>query len=151
MFLDLLNTFFATIIAIIVAIVAALQWRTNHNRLVLELFEKRAQVLADIESASNLVMRDGSVLKNSALQDLHRATAAARFLFGQEVLDRLEVLRKHFLALYAARSDYGDNETPERKRARQRAGSDAVEFTAAFYDELRQLIAPYMKMDHKVR
>jgi hypothetical protein len=84
-----------TIVAIIAAGIAGLfgyrQWRTAHDKVVLDLFDRRSSVFVDVYDGIGAVLaytEDGEI--RSAFRKFHEAREKARFLFGPEVLQWIE-------------------------------------------------------------
>jgi hypothetical protein len=86
------QNFALVLVAAIAALIAYLQWVTAHQKIVLELFDKRLEAFRGIQTAIVPIMRNGA-----ATQEEFFAFAAAvercRFLFGDDVHQYLADLR----------------------------------------------------------
>jgi hypothetical protein len=67
------------------AVIGFMQWRTAHQRSVLDLFEKRFEVYSSIREIVGEVIREGSV-PNLRAFNFARAAEKAQFLFGSEAV-----------------------------------------------------------------
>ena len=89
----------AAVIGFIGLGIAYFQWRTAHQRVVMDLFEKRVTVVQEIEdSLRDAVNTTGEDL-NAAFWRFVLAERRARFLFGADVHTALDGLRSEFAAL----------------------------------------------------
>jgi hypothetical protein len=118
-----------TVIAVIGVIIAGFgagiayfQWRTAHQRVVLDLFDRRVAVFRDIEEAAKAALNElGRAQLEPAFWSYVRAEANARFLFGEEVIVALSNLRRDFanvMAFSEIRPDHPEfQEMTDRKYA----------------------------------
>jgi hypothetical protein len=80
-------------IAVLAAVIGFMQWRTAHQRAVLDLFEKRYELYSAVRSVITEVLTQGRA--DHKLQfDYLRAIERAHFLFGPEVTAYLDSLYK---------------------------------------------------------
>src|SRR4051794_6031327 len=72
------------VIAVLAIVIGVMQWRTAHQRAVLDLFDKRWTVLNELRDAIFTMMQEGRASRESRrLYGIARDRAA--FLFGPEV------------------------------------------------------------------
>src|SRR5262245_57090208 len=71
-------------IAALGALIAYFQWRTAHQRIVLDMFDRRLQVFETAAEACGSIISSGKPSMD-ALRKLHQARGNARFLFGDDV------------------------------------------------------------------
>jgi protein-disulfide isomerase-like protein with CxxC motif len=133
-------------IAILAAVIGFMQWRTAHQRSVLDLFEKRFDVYIEIRAVIAQVLTHGTVADQQSL-DFLRAIDKAQFLFGPEVTAYLNsvyrLLVDHGLAesmMKAGGADY--QKAVEKKYA-------AFREISQFYVRSLPLVQPYMRMHQK--
>src|SRR4051812_12439757 len=90
-------------VALLAIVIGVMQWRTAHQRAVLDLFDKRWTVLTDLRAAVGQIVREAKVTPESESMRLY-ATARdqAAFLFGPKVTDYLESINKAMGRLYVA-------------------------------------------------
>lgn len=82
------------VIALFVALISYMQWRTNRQKLVLDLFEKRFQVFLDFRRVASEAIHLGELKDKGAMNEI---IARGRFLFGPDVMKRLQEM--HSLAI----------------------------------------------------
>lgn len=87
--MQILSALLVPAIAIGVGGIAFLQWRTNHNRLKLELFDRRLTYYESARRFISLVLLHGAV-GDTELTDFRRSQDGCIFLFNKEVADYLE-------------------------------------------------------------
>src|SRR6266699_4882257 len=139
------------VIAAIALSIAYFQWVTAHQRIVLDLFEKRTQLFNSIELVIGQVLTDGET-SHDTLQAFLQAEADARFLFGDDVLRELASLRSDLTVLNeytkAAIDDPNlqerENIFRERWDILRRLGDD-------WQGRLARSFEPYMRLSHKQR
>jgi hypothetical protein len=134
---------FATAVGVIVAGFAAgiayFQWRTAHQRVVLDLFDRRFGVLQRVEDAA----RDMVAPRNleEAFFKFVLAEREARFLFGEDVVASLSELRGHMAAVTAF---HGVAQHNDQFHA-------AMQEIAIFLStKVTPLFAPYLRLDQKM-
>jgi hypothetical protein len=72
------------IVALMVAVIAFLQWRTAHQHVVLQLFERRAAMIDELLRIVAEIRSQGKV-SNEDSDRFNRASKGTGFLFGPEV------------------------------------------------------------------
>ena len=71
-------------VAILGVLIAYFQWRTAHQRVVLDLFDRRLRIFELAGNACASIISSGKDTVE-ALRQLHEAKGNARFLFGDDV------------------------------------------------------------------
>lgn len=143
-YLQALATPAVTLLAIVIAV---LQWRTAHQRAVLDLFDRRMQVYEAISAAVSEIMREGTATMN-ALISFDRGAVRVPFLFGNEVHLFLQETRKRMVALRFAEERTKTDDDLLRGRAADMAAKHMMELTG-FYVEFASLVRPYVRMHQK--
>jgi hypothetical protein len=102
------------IIAALALFIAYFQWVTAHQRIVLDLFEKRLRLFNSIELVIAQVLRDAETSPET-LRTFLQAEADARFLFGDDVQEELRLLGYdlEFLQTYS-KAVIDDPDLPDR-------------------------------------
>ena len=118
-----------TAILIVGAIISYFQWRTAQQKVALDLFDSRYEIYEDLRKIVTEFM--GNLEFNNELQRSYLyAQNRARFYFGAEVEDYLEMLRidmmrGHYFDRFADRQAVNVNEQVAR-----------LDRIAAFYNEI---------------
>lgn len=130
------------VIAALAIVIGVMQWRTAHQRAVLDLFDKRWTVLTELRAAVATILQEGRAsIESTRLYATARDRAA--FLFGPEVTEYLESIYKAIGRLYVAgRANPGDEEAIKQK-------STARVEISEFYERSNELVTPYMRMHQK--
>lgn len=139
-----MNAWATTIISGLVLVVAFMQWRTAHQKVMLDLFDRRLEVYRQVWEAVGSVLRSGRADNESQLA-LMQAADKAMFLFGSDVSDYLKDLSDTLHKLEWANQQIQDEPTPAVSDRR------AMLFrkVTRFYEEGAQAFHPYMRMDQK--
>ncbi|RAX40754.1 hypothetical protein [Rhizobium tropici] len=132
-------------IAIAVGAIGFLQWRTAHQKVVLELFDKRLAILTTARSAAITVLKTKNF--DEARPYAVDAAIRSRFLFGKDIVAMLWEFQGD---VYRATNE-GDMferlKHPEQSAAQRR--TLAIEAARKILSELNSAAEPYMKMDQK--
>ena len=131
-------------IALLAIVIAILQWRTAHQKVVLDLFERRMKVYSEIRAVIASIVASGK-LPNERHFEYLQAADGAKFLFGPKVNDYLTELNTTLGYFHEADETYGDMQGQERSEAieRRRKYFDKIQ---AFYKEFDPLAEPYLGM-----
>jgi hypothetical protein len=136
----------AIIVSIVVAVVQYAQWRTANQKVVIDLFDRRLKVYDQLADGISTVMREDEV-NNQAFHEFMIGQADATFLFGDDVQDYLQELRKYFAWLMSITNEVIDK-SPKRAELID-TKSKCISEIVAFYDRAPGLFAPYMKLTQK--
>jgi hypothetical protein len=142
--------FFATIlIAAAAAFIGYRQWQTAHERIVLDLFERRMKIYDETASLIADVMRTGRVTRQHC-EEFAGTIFHMSFLFG----DDLDVYCKSVLStLQRLERDQGaisqDNPSFDRTKLIDREDSD-MELIRRFPKRFHDLITPYVRLEQRV-
>jgi len=146
--------FIATIfIALFAANITYRQWATAHERVVLDLFERRMTVYENVRKVIAEVTRDGTADGETVL---HYVQAADRLglLFGMEVLSYSDETRERIVRLAyhntmvkggAAGQRVNDHDVHAEKAAQ------LLKALGEFHDDFSVLVMPYVRITKKLR
>lgn len=144
----------ATIIGFCVAVVAFLQWRTAHAKLMVDLFDKRLEIYETVIEAVTLSNSDDGSGKQAteATYKLYRARSGATFLFGKliaeninEIVTSLNVERRNERRLRS--QNISEDDRNRFAEEAEKAGNLKDRLTRQF----QQACIPYMLFEHKSR
>lgn len=127
-------------IALLAIVIGMMQWRTAHQRAVLDLFDKRWTVLSELRAAVRTVTQENNTVSRETRQVFAAARARAAFLFGPEVTEYLTTILDAMgrLGRWEARTD-------AEKTIKQQAITEISEF----HERSNKLVTPYMRMHQK--
>ena len=87
-------TILTALIAVIAVYIAWHQWKTNRNKLKLDIFDRRFAIYKKVEKAINLINSESN--PDGILDDLrtfyHSTFVEAYFLFGEEIQDYISMI-----------------------------------------------------------
>jgi hypothetical protein len=135
-------------IASLVAWIAWGQSRTAQDKLALDLFERRASVLAKVQQATHLIMGPGYPVDREPFLLLHQARAEAQFLFDHEVGSHIGQLIVAIMKLGLSHTMIADK---DRSQDWHTMNGDNLLIVEAGVRTMTELMAPYMQFTHKVR
>jgi hypothetical protein len=132
-------------IGIFAGLIAYMQWRTAHQKVMLDLFDKRLRVYNLVGEAVRSVITSGE-MKRSASATLGEAMEVATFLYGNDIHDYIEKLWRTFSRLNTL------NRALEQNAGQQAADErmEAFKTINDFYVEAPQLFGRYLRMDQRI-
>jgi hypothetical protein len=117
-------TFF---LSVAVGIVAWLQWRLAHNKLRLDLFDRRWEIYKATSNFVDAIVNDPARNVDSHLNAFNTGTSNAEFLFGSDVLNYIQQVRTRAVGMRTARVLYESQpDGEERTRNVQRYEADLL-------------------------
>jgi hypothetical protein len=124
------------------------QRRATEMRLVLDLFDRRWEVIQGLRSAIAVMVTKG-VIYGDPYWEYLSASQRAALLFGPEVTDYLETLRLAMVRHESQKDAVRSDDDAVRGRAAD-IQADAFTVISDFYKNFDPLITPYMKMHQKL-
>jgi hypothetical protein len=142
------QTWVLALIAAIAALIAYLQWITAHQKIVLELFDKRFDAFQKVVSALTPVYVHASITQEQFFEFV-RAMERCRFLFGDEIYEFLAELKKD-LSFLLAFTDEAIDRSPQRHEFIKK--KTAILIRIADFDKIAvPKFMPYMRLDQKMK
>lgn len=142
-----MNAWTTTIISSLVLLVAFLQWRTAHQKVLLDLFDRRIALFNQIMETQRRVMREADGLAGHDIDHLHDLRAKANFLFGSEIMDALKTWHEALIDLTVSadviRMGAGSRSEHQLQIAQ------ALKTVRPFRETFPLIFSPYMRMDQK--
>ncbi len=142
--IQLLQALLTPAVAIAVGGVAFMQWRTAHNKSVLDLFDKRIEVYASAKNAVGMVLTQGKCSPDSE-KKIMDAIDRSTFLFGTEVKFYLMSIWTEFIRLNSLNEEIKSGVVSSAKKRVETFG-----MIQRFYRDAPDVFGPYMRMDHKI-
>ena len=127
-YLQIMSALATPSIALLAAAIGIMQWRTNRQKLVLDLFEKRFQVFLDVRRVASEAIQIGKLNHSGFLNEV---IARARFIFGDDIYQKLIQMHAE-----ATRLEMGQVQA-------------AIKINDLF-DEMTPLLIPYLGMKQKL-
>ncbi|MCD1267223.1 hypothetical protein B5M44_26210 [Shinella sumterensis] len=145
--IQVLQALLTPAIAIAVGVIALMQWRTAHQKVVLDLFDRRLAVLNEVEEVINHALSTtGNLVGVNAAMRLYDCEAKALFLFGSEIVDVIGKIRKELLVYHKPKTKMTSTEQLEL------IGEPDQAFfrIAGLQQNLANAVLPFMRMHSKV-
>lgn len=137
-----------TIISGLVLVVAFMQWRTAHQKVMLDLFDRRLNVYNRVQEYHRQIMSNGVRQNVVDVSGFHDVRNEAYFLFGNDITALLGKFHEEIinLGMYAALA--ADIESEDRK---QNIGMayDHLKRAFAIAERFDAEFGAYMRMDQK--
>lgn len=142
-----LQAFSTPLIALMVAWIAFLQWRTAHQRVFLDLFDRRMTVIDELRKIVAEILQKNKVQTGDSEQFL-RATKGADFLFRADVKSYLDRIYKVMVDLDTYEAELKPLKGNERHALVQKMRPLRNELSA-FFRTLNELVVSYVQMPQK--
>ena len=147
LWVEYLQALLTPVIAALAVVIGVAQWRTNHMRAVLDLFERRMTIHDKISDVVREVLITGKV-RETVAQDFWVASARADQLFGPEVRKYLNAIFKKFADLAVAQHAQ-DHGSPEERVDAAKKRMDRFNELNKFFVDFPALVRPYVKLHQK--
>lgn len=135
-------------VGMVVAVIAYRQWRTAHEKVILDLFDRRMTIHEAFRDAmTDYLSSDGNLVGSKIRFRLQRIWSEARFLFGKEVPEfirdiNLSTARRETLVRKISDREVQEKTDEAEYMALEKKLSEAsLNFSA--------LLHPYMLMDQR--
>jgi hypothetical protein len=96
--LDILTSLLTPIIAGVVAYIAYQQHKTNRDKLMLDLYDRRLKVFEGLQVLLSVIFREGKCTDQERYEFL-RATVEGSFLFDKDIANYLDTIHENTLKL----------------------------------------------------
>ncbi|MBB4347267.1 MULTISPECIES: hypothetical protein [Rhizobiaceae] len=144
-----MNAWATTIISGLVLTVAFMQWRTAHQKVMLDLFDRRWSVYKSVEAFLHAALSKGVHLDTLLIASFHRTRGEAQFLFGPDVHQLLGQIHAAAINMSTHALSFDGLEVgPERQHHVSEAHRE-LRSLLQMSQELENSFAPYMHMDQK--
>lgn len=143
-----LQALLTPVIAFAVGIIAYMQWKTAHEKVMLDLFERRLRVVERVREFQGLMEQKGLRQDMIDLVKFHQVRHDAQFLFGPEVVDYLRKLHETAIDMSSNAASAESDDREERRESISNAMSK-LKVIIRMSAELTDLCAPYLQMDQK--
>jgi hypothetical protein len=149
LYVQYLTAFSTPLIALMVAMIALAQWRTAHQRMVLDLFERRMKLIDEVSRIAATVLIEGT-LNYKDIDGFLRATRGDKFLFGPKVTTYLQQTYKDLIDLQLCETQLPNAQGKERDTFNKNYLVLRGKLTE-FHSKFHELVAPYVAMRQKLR
>ena len=139
----------AAVTAIFLALVAFLQWRTAHQKAVLDLFERRHSIYETVRKGVGMMIRNSNGFDQACEAEFAQAMGRAYFFFGDDVVGYLEQLWKAITDVREADTVLRDRSAHAALGATAEKSRKAMNRITAFYTEGRPLWVRFKPMQSR--
>jgi hypothetical protein len=135
------------LLGMVAGYIAYRQWRTAHQRVILDLFDKRSAIYYEARDIIAEVMRNASAPTPTYIRYL-QVIDKAQFLFGPEVDESFRSFYVAMLDLHLAESQLKAKIENHEKASEREA--NALEKLSQFHTETLPLIRPYLDLHQRM-
>jgi len=150
--IQILQALLTPTIAVAVGVIGFLQWRTAHQKVVLDLFDRRLAVVNEINDSVNYALSEnGNLVSINAAMRLYDCEAKSLFLFGSDVVTLIGQIREDILLFHRLKFELdraGSRTATEANDINEKCGK-AFFLIAEHQKEFVQRILPFMRMHTK--
>jgi chromosome segregation ATPase len=152
------------LVAMFVALVAYLQWRTNQQKFILDLFERRMAIYNELRAAVQSLSWTARASDENA-RKLLNALERARFIFGRDIRSYIKNLATDYSTLHILQKEIEENREEYKALRLQCADTTAIdarhkelilkgcamsERIQSFLSQGSERFAPYVTLDQKI-
>jgi len=148
-YVQYLSAISTPIIALMVAMIAFAQWRTARQRMILDLFQRRMDLIDLVSRVASTIVIEGA-LRIEEVDGFLRATRGDKFLFGPKVTTYLSETYKRLVDLHATENVMARAQGEERKQLSEKYLAIRNE-VIRFHETFHTLVVPYVRMNQKLR
>lgn len=140
------------VIAAIAVYIAWQQWKLSHDKVALDLYDRRYKAYENLRETLGIIMRSGTATDEEMLNFVRKASESD-FLFERDVLDYHEKFYKNGIRLSYLRKvydrgirgevpNYDNNKVVDEEAA-------LIEWFSAQYGESKKLYGTYLKIGRR--
>ncbi|MDP3119648.1 MAG: hypothetical protein Q8N01_04465 [Sulfuricurvum sp.] len=119
------------------------QYKINHYKIQLDLYEKRYKVVQGYKSAIASLVKHGNLTQDE-LRDFIISTKEATYLFDKNIIMHLDEVYKKFLDIQFYKTELKENSELEQSQRSEYANNSA-EILKYFYKLLKETDEKYFK------
>ncbi len=140
--------FIALVAAFIAGAIAYRQWKTAHDKLRLDLFEKRYAVYSELRSVLATTLQQGTISYEEVMT-FYRNFRGAEFLFGDEIEKYLEQIKDSLIKVsYLVEQISGDQNLPNREAQINEAYQIKASLEKELMSTARSKFKKYLSFGH---
>ncbi len=140
--IQILQALLTPTIGIAVVVVGFLQWRTAHQKVVLDLFERRLAIIDAARNAAKKIVFDQEPDYEDAVEIATDAAIRSRFLFGSDIVKLIVEFRGDVHRATESGSIFETTSDIDRIMIAKNAAR-------AVLKQINTLAEPYMRMDQR--
>jgi hypothetical protein len=145
---QLLAALLTPTIALLGAYIAWQQWRTNRNKLKLELFDRRYRIYEAAQTLIGRVLALGKASHEQTFEFLSQVKGA-KFMFNEKVQRYLEDdLYRKAERLLALSSDFESLDGTDERKANLEKQREVKDWFKEQYENLDTWFSPYLHLAH---
>ncbi len=145
--IQLLQALLTPVVAILAVTIAFFQWRTGHQKMVIDLFDRRMKIYTDCRDVLRPIVSSPSATTDQNGIDFIRASADAEFLFGEKVVEYLEKVEQAIFDLATSEAELKGHLSDQDRKDFVARSRTAIDIITSFYKkEFRFRLAPYMRL-----
>jgi hypothetical protein len=147
----LLQGLLTPVVAILALIIAFFQWRAGHQKMVIDLFDRRMKIYSDCRNVLRpIVGSPNSTTVQNGIEFIG-ASADAEFLFGDEVVSHIEKVTQAIFDLAESEAELKGGLSDQDRKDFVTKSRAATETIASFYKkEFRSRVRPYMRLTQRL-
>ncbi len=137
------------VVVIITVFIAYQQWKTNQQKLRLDIFDRRLKVYGEVKKILELISRDANVSREE-LSKFRNAVSEADFLFEKEIPLYINEIYERGLSLRRLNQKYKDyTQTPpdgyDHKKVCDEMNGD-IEWLAYQFESVEEKFKKYLQI-----
>lgn len=148
--IETLSALLTPTIAAVAIVIAFMQWRTAHQKVVLDLFDRRLGIYDGVINAVEVYFADTDD-RADAVAKLYLLGLRSQFLFGQDVVDAIESVRTDISRHSEfGRKMRGRNLNERANSVLRKEWSEISARLVGAHERFAAVCSPYLRMDQKI-
>lgn len=135
------------VIAAVMAIFAWRQSQTSRDQLRFQLFDKRISIYHDLVDQMRLIVQLGDC-SDESLVNMNSLIKRSAFLFGDDVLDHMEVQTSKALGIHIINKELETEQEHEKRSNLARRHTEIVRWFHDDLGEINKLFEVYLSFSH---
>jgi hypothetical protein len=133
-----------------VGLIGFFQWRTAHQKLVVDLFERRMKIYAQSKYLLRKLLANPSHAPNDTAFEFQNTVAEAEWLFGDDMRALLDQAEKAFFDVATYEAELGGATQSEQRKSileKRRIALNLIR--TVYHTELRRVAKPYLQLTYR--
>jgi hypothetical protein len=136
------------VVAASVALIAYRQWRTEQNKLKLELFDRRWKIYGDVNEVLGHIFREADA-DLPVISQYSKAIRDVDFLFNKEIYEYFDELRKKIILLRTSRERFSPLPVGEERTRWVNENHETLMWIVGQSDVLKEKVRPFLHITHE--
>ena len=147
----IMSALLTPVIAIVATYIAWQQWKTNRQKLAMDLYDRRLRIYQEVRKILSSVFRDANI-SMQALLEFYSSVSEVHFLFGPEISEYIDEIYKHGTNLGRYKDEYRDHTQPssegyDHKKVVEEMNKE-LQWLVYQFEPAKELFRKYLRLEN---